>query len=169
MLIVFAGLPGTGKSSIARAIAEKLGAVFIRIDTIEQVLADAGAGDVVMADPGLSYLLGYALATENLKLGRTVVADSVNGLAITRDAWRAAAVAAGVPAVDVEVVCSDAAEHRRRVEERTSDIAGLNLPTWAEVEARDYHAWDRDRVVIDTAGRSLEACVEALSTTLARL
>ena len=169
MLIVFAGLPGTGKTSIARSLAERLGAVFIRIDTIEQVLADAGAGDVVMADPGLSYLLGYALATDNLRLGLPVVADSVNPLGITRDAWRAAASAASVSVIDVEVICSDVTEHRRRVEQRTSDIAGLTLPTWAEVEAREYHAWDRDRIVIDTAGRSLETCVDELSATLARL
>lgn len=169
MLIIFAGLPGVGKTSIARALAQRLPAVFLRIDTIEQVLTDAGADDVVRADPGLGYLIAYALAADNLALGRSVVADSVNAIAITRQAWRTVAETAGASAVEVEVVCSDTAEHRRRVERRKSDIAGLKLPTWAEVEAREYHPWPRERIVIDTAGRSLDACLEDLNAALAGL
>jgi hypothetical protein len=41
--------------------------------------------------------------------------------------------------------------HRRRVESRVADIAGHRLPTWQEVLERDYRAWDRPRLVIDTA------------------
>jgi predicted kinase len=35
MLIVFAGLPGSGKSSIARELAREIGAIWLRIDSIE--------------------------------------------------------------------------------------------------------------------------------------
>ena len=38
MLIIFGGLPGSGKSTIARALALRLGAVYLRIDTIEQAI-----------------------------------------------------------------------------------------------------------------------------------
>ncbi|HEY6734138.1 MAG TPA: AAA family ATPase, partial [Roseiarcus sp.] len=41
MLIVFAGLPGTGKSSVARELAGKLDAVWLRIDSIEQAIRDS--------------------------------------------------------------------------------------------------------------------------------
>ncbi len=166
MLIIFAGLPGVGKSSIARALTQDLEAVFLRIDTIEQVLSEAKADDVVRADPGLGYLIAYAVAAENLRLGRAVVADSVNAIAVTRDAWRAVAEKAGTGAVEVEVICSDVAEHRRRVETRIPDIAGLTLPTWAEVEAREHHAWMRDHIIIDTAGRSPETCLVQLKAVL---
>jgi hypothetical protein len=44
--------------------------------------------------------------------------------------------------------------HRRRVEERISDIENLRLPTWQEVLDRRYEKWSVDRVVVDTAGRS---------------
>jgi predicted kinase len=164
LLIIFAGLPGVGKTSIARALAQGLGAVFLRIDTIEQVLADVHADD--RTDPGLGYRIAYALAADNLRLGRTVVADSVNAIAVTRDAWRAVAEVAGTASVEVEVICSDRAEHRRRVETRVADIPGHVSPTWAEVEAREHHAWTRDHVVIDTAGRSLETCLMQLNAAL---
>lgn len=164
MLIVLAGLPGVGKSTIAREAARRLGATYLRIDTVEQALRACGtlAGGVAVE----GYAVAYRVAADNLALGRTVVADSVNPLRATRDAWRAVAAAAGVPAVDVEVVCSDAGEHRRRVEARTTDVAGLALPTWAAVQEREYHAWDRPRLVLDTATRPAEACAAEL---LARL
>jgi hypothetical protein len=63
---------------------------------------------------------------------------------------------AEVTALEVEIVCSDRDEHRRRVETRTSDIAGHRLPTWQEVVERDYRAWDTERLAIDTARLSVE-------------
>jgi predicted kinase len=168
VLIIFAGLPGVGKSSIARELARMRGAVFLRIDTIEQVLEGAGAGDVVMADPGLGYQIAYGLAADNLGLGLTVVADSVNALEITREAWRSVAERVGTPWVEVEVVCSDLAEHRRRVETRVADIPGHTPPTWREVEDREYHPSPGERIIIDTAGRSLETCLAELNAGLPR-
>ncbi|GKV79057.1 hypothetical protein PEC106568_42300 [Pectobacterium carotovorum subsp. carotovorum] len=38
MLIILGGLPGTGKSTIARLLASRLNAVWLRIDSIEQSL-----------------------------------------------------------------------------------------------------------------------------------
>ena len=131
MLIIFAGLPGVGKTTIAREVARQRGAAHLRIDTIEQVLTDAGVDDC--SDQGLGYRLAYALAADNLRLGLTVIGDSVNSLEVTREAWRGVAEAAGTPFVEVEVICSDPAEHRRRVETRNVDVPGLVPPTWAEV------------------------------------
>ena len=41
-----------------------------------------------------------------------------------------------------EVVLSDPHEHRRRVEQRRSDLVGLTVPTWAQVLGRNYQPWD---------------------------
>lgn len=49
------------------------------------------------------------------------------------------------------MVCSDAVEHRRRVEERQSDIPGFRLPTWEAVVSRHYMPWNEPHLVIDTA------------------
>ncbi|MDO9501934.1 AAA family ATPase [Falsiroseomonas sp.] len=161
-LVAFAGLPGTGKSTLARGLAQALGAAWIRIDHIEQAMREAGIAEVGPA----GYLAGYAVAQANLSLGLSVVADSVNPLQITRDAWRDAARVAGADFAEVEVVCSDPAEHRSRVETRAIDIPGLVPPTWDAVQAREYEAWDRKRLVIDTAGRSLDTSLAELRAAL---
>jgi predicted kinase len=164
ILIIFGGLPGTGKSALARALAEQLGAVFLRIDTIEQALRQSQAFAGSMDDAG--YRVAYAVVLDNLRLGRTVVADSVNPLQITRNAWRATAAAVGARAVEVEVVCSNAAEHRRRVESRLTDIPGFSLPSWQEVRDREYDPWDRPRILVDTSDRSVEQALTELRSAL---
>jgi predicted kinase len=162
MLYIFGGLPGTGKSTLARYLAAEQGAVYLRIDTIEQSLRNANVWDNGPA----GYLAAYGLAADNLRLGLPVVADSVNPLAVTRRAWREVAQQAGVPFVEIEVICSDKAKHRHRVESRSSDIPGHVPPTWAQVVARDYHPWEEDHIVINTADQTPEQNIEQLRQLL---
>ena len=164
MLIIFGGLSGSGKTVIAAELARRLGALYLRIDSIEQAIRDSGIVSGSVDDAG--YRVGYAVAEDNLRLGRTVIADSVNPLQLTRDAWIAAAHRASTSAVEVEIVCSDSNVHQQRVESRTADIAGLRLPTWREVVARQYQPWVREHVVIDTARRTVTENVEELLRAL---
>src|SRR5262249_32594478 len=115
---------------------------------------------------GEGYRLAYRVASDNLRLGNSVVADSCNPIELTRREWEQVAIDAGVPYSNIEVICSDAIEHRRRIEARASTVAGLQLPTWQDIVDREYHPWTVPRVVIDTRGRS-EA--ESLDALLARL
>lgn len=144
-----------GKTTIASRVAAETGAVFLRIDVIEMALHDEG-----VEVEGQGYAVAYALAESNLRLGLTVIADSVNPIPLTRAAWCAVAARAGAALVEVEVICSDLAEHRRRVENRVTDLPGFVPPTWADVVGRDYQARDDGRLVIDTATLSAEAGVE---------
>lgn len=164
MLIILGGLPGTGKTTIARELARGIDAVHVRIDSIEQAIFDSRISPESVEDAG--YRVGYAVAEDNLRLGRTVIADSVNPLSITRDSWLRVANRAQVPVLEVEIECSDQAEHRRRVEERFGDLPGLPALTWQDVVERDYRPWPREHLVIDTAGRTIEQCVALLRAAL---
>lgn len=166
MLIVFSGLPGTGKSTLACAVSQERRATYLRIDSIEQAIRASG---MLADDVGPSgYMVAYALTETNLSLGRSVVADCVNPLAVTREAWRSVAQRAGAPLVNIEVICSDRAEHRRRVETRSTDIPGLELPTWVDVLRREYEPWASPRLVIDTAGREVADTLAELRSRLAQ-
>ncbi|MFF4249790.1 AAA family ATPase [Streptomyces sp. NPDC001663] len=164
MLVVMGGLPATGKTTLARLLAARIGAVHLRVDTVEQALVRSGLARHPVGPAG--YVVGYALAEEHLRQGLTVIAESVNPLTVTRDAWRDAALRAGAPVVEVEVVCSDPAEHRRRVTSRSVDIPDLPLPDWQQIVEREYEPWEREHVVVDTAGadpaESLGGLLEAV-------
>ena len=156
-LIVFSGLPGSGKSSIARDLATTIGAVWLRIDSLEQAIRESGVVSGSLDDAG--YRAGYAVALDNLALGLDVIGDSVNPWMQTRNGWRDVGLRAGAQVIEIEIVCTDFAEHRRRVETRTSEVPGLALPDWRAVTERDYHAWDRDHLTIDTSKNSVDASV----------
>jgi predicted kinase len=164
MLIVIGGLPGTGKTTLARELVRGLCAVYLRIDSVEQALLQSG----VLSDIGSAgYLAGYAIAADNLKLGQTVVTDMVNPLVVTRDAWVEVASKADVPIVEIEVICSDIVEHRRKVESRKADIPGHKLPTWQDVLDRQYEPWHREHLTVDTANMSVSQAVHSIMEHLA--
>lgn len=161
LLIVFGGLPGTGKTTLARALTRRLGASYVRIDAIEQSVRAAGQP----VGP-IGYVIGNGIATENLKLGRTVIADCVNPMLASRNGWRETAKANAARLVEIEIVCSDPGEHRRRVEIRASDIGGLVVPTWQDVVNRAYEPWDREHIVLDTAADSIDQLVDRLEALI---
>jgi predicted kinase len=164
MLIVFGGLPGTGKTTLARLLARELNAVYVRVDTLEQALVRAFPAGTEIGAAG--YTVAHAVTTENLITGMTVVVDAVNALEFVRQIWRDLAGEASAALFEVECVCTDAAIHQRRVEEREADIPGHVQPTWQEVEAREYEPWLEPHQQIDTAYNSPQA---ALALLLAQL
>ncbi|NKE67140.1 AAA family ATPase [Ramlibacter sp. RBP-2] len=164
MLIALTGLPGTGKTTIARLLAERLGAVHLRIDTIERALVASGS----MSDVGAAgYEVAYGVAADNLGRGLSVVADCVNPVAASRRQWARVAAEAGRGCLMVHVVCSDAAEHRRRLATRTSDIAGQVLPSWEAVRGMRFEPVAGEALLLDTAtldpGRAADVVLQAVA------
>jgi predicted kinase len=159
-LIVFAGLPGTGKSTLARALAGETGAVWLRVDSVEQAIRESGVVPGSVDDAGYRAL--HAVARDNLRLGRDVIGDSVNPWMLTRNAWRNVGLQAGAHVVEIETVCTDPEEHRCRIETRLNDIPSLTPPDWQAVIGRDYQSWDRVHLTVDTAGRSVASCVKLI-------
>jgi predicted kinase len=168
VLVVVGGLPAAGKSTVASALARQVGFTFVRVDRIEQAIIDsAGPGQPLRQPLGpVGYTVAYGVAAEQLGHGVSVVAECVNPLGVTRDAWRDIAADCGARLVEVELVCTDQAAHRERAQTREVDIRGLRLPDWEQITSREYEPWDRGHLVIDTATRTP---AEAVATILAAI
>lgn len=164
LLIVFGGLPATGKTTLARALARRLSAIHLRVDTIEQSLKAAG-----LAVGPTGYVLANALAADNLMLGLGVVADCVNPVLASRNGWRQTASQCSARLVEIEIICSDLAEHRGRAEGRVSDIKGLVQPGWDQITSGLYEPWDREHFVLDSAGTSIDRLVDELEAHVRRI
>lgn len=88
ILFIFSGLPATGKTTLAKMLAQHCQATYLRIDTIEQGLRDLCHFQV----EGEGYRLSYRIARDNLLLGNSVVADSCNPIWLTRKEWQQVAL-----------------------------------------------------------------------------
>lgn len=147
VLIVFGGRPGSGKSTIAQALSYRLNAVLLEIDRIEAPIQAKHGRDV----GPLGYNVAYQVATSNLDLGHVVIADCVNPIAVTRNAWASVAMGCNASLVQVNVECSDTQEHRRRVERRLVERPMQGLPDWDSVQARRIDEWPEADITLDTA------------------
>jgi predicted kinase len=157
LLIVFAGPPGTGKSTLARAVAERRDATWLRVDVAEAAMLRAGIPRSF--ETGLAaYLTVRDIASDLLRVGRNVVVDAVNGVEWAHATWRTLANESGASLFVVELTCSDREEHRRRVETREAPTPPLPLPTWAEVVEREYLPWPDPVLRMDTID-PVDACL----------
>lgn len=157
-LIVVGGLPAVGKTAVCREVLrlraegqpQSQPPTWLRIDSIEQALRDSG--EMIPGAPGgAGYYAAAAVARDVLASGGDVLVECVNPLPITRRLWEETASAQGYRFLAVELICSDTTEHRRRAQRRSSDIGGLELPDWQEIEHRDYVPWPEADLRLDTA------------------
>jgi len=161
MLIEFGGLPGTGKSTLAGRLATATGAVWLRIDEIEGAMRRNG---LTPEQTGVAaYSVAHDVAANHLRRGLLVIADAVNPVSEARAGWRDLARSVGCGHLVIETTCPDAAEHRRRVEARVSDLPGWVYPAWDQVQqtALRYEPRTDDRLTLDTT-RPAAACYQEL-------
>ena len=164
VLVVVGGLPATGKSTIATALARRTSASYLRVDRIEQAIV---AWSTLSHPVGpVGYAVAHAVAREQLELGLDVIVECVNPTALTRNAWVGTAEAAAAELVEVEVICSDQDEHRRRSEVRSSDVEGLVKPTWTAILEREYEPWLRKPLVLDSAITSPDIAAQKIASRM---
>ena len=168
-LSVVGGLPAVGKTAVCREILrlraearpQSRPPTWLRIDTVEQALRDSG--EMLPGMPGgAGYYVAAAVARDVLASGGEVLIECVNPLPITRRLWEETASAQGCRFLAVELVCSDTTEHRRRAQRRSSDIGGLELPDWREIEHRDYVPWPEADLRLDTARLTAAEAAQAI-------
>ena len=150
MLIVMAGLPGSGKSTIAAAAARHLTCAMVSVDPLEAAMWLAGI-DRDQPTGLAAYVVAEAVAREQLHLGHDVIVDAVNDVEPARQQWRELAAQMNVRMLFVEIVASDPVEHRRRLEARRRDIEGFPEPSWESIDARrvGFAEWEDDRIRLD--------------------
>jgi len=141
MLVVMAGLPGTGKSTIGQVVASRLGIPVVAVDPIETAILQAG---IASDQPtGLAaYLVAETLAERLLVLGGGAMVDAVNAVAPAREQWVDLASRLDEPIRFIEVICSDPELHRSRIEAWRESMPHIQL-TWNAVEQSfdDYAEW----------------------------
>ena len=164
MLIVMAGLPGSGKSAIAGELATALRCALLSVDPIEAAMWRAG---VAPDQPtGLAaYVVAEDLPREQLLLGNVAVVDAVDEVEEAREQWRSLAADLTAPLAFIEVFCSDPATHRQRLEHRRRGIAGFPEPTWESVVARQEHLrrWGDARLRLDSMRPLRENVADAIA------
>jgi predicted kinase len=158
MLIVLSGLPATGKTAIAEAVARELGAVLLSVDPVDSALAGVGVRET--GAPGLAaYAVVGAMAEQNLALGMTVVVDAVNAVGEAKTFWIELSRRLDARLLAIETVLVDERLHRGRLSGRVRDLA-IPEPTWEAVALRrgEWVAWPFAPLVINS-GEALEANV----------
>ena len=145
-LIVLSGLPGSGKSMLAEGLSRTLSMPVFSVDPIEAAMWQSG---LPKHSTGIAaYDVAISLADEHLRLGHSVIADAVNPVEAPRAAWRNLAAKHRAELKVIECVCTDEAVHRRRIEARIRNIAGMPEVTWARVLERraEYEGWTDARL-----------------------
>ncbi|WP_405230126.1 AAA family ATPase [Lentisalinibacter sediminis] len=167
-LLSLAGKAGTGKTTIAKALCSRLGAVYVGVDGIEMSLRQFGSatGEPVIT----GYSVGFYIALVNLSLGNAVVADSLNPNGLTRRLWHHAAASTNSRFIGVEVHCSDEQLHQERIVRRCRKLAsGPSLDeglVWQRASTGSYQAWSTAEARIDTATGGPDDSVRTLLTLL---
>jgi predicted kinase len=154
VLILFSGLPGCGKTSLARAVAPSLHLPLFTKDRVQRVLRDEA--------PGTPLIVGYHLlldqADEQLGLGTSVILDAVFPRAGFRQAAMQIAARQGATPRAIECICSDEALWRARMVDRVEYAPGWQPLGWAEVERLrvEWEPWPPGATHVADSIRPLE-------------
>jgi predicted kinase len=163
MIVIVAGLPGTGKTTLARALASRTSGRVLNKDEIRHaIFVDSEIEYSSAQDDFCLHVMletaGYLLRRDSERMiffdGRTFsrryqIDNVLNAAASLHQPWRI-----------VECVCSDETAQRRLAsdaESRNHPAGNRNYDLYLEVKAR-FEAITLPRIVADT-GQSLEVCV----------
>lgn len=152
-LVVFSGLPGTGKSTLAEVLGRHLSIPVFAKDWLEATLLRC---ELVASNPekplgSAGYQLLTTLAERQLMLRQSVILDSVASTQSIRTAWKRLCEQYKAEWRVIECICPDESFHRSKLLGRQRDIPGWHELKWSDVEqVREYFApWTDKRLVLD--------------------
>ena len=153
-LIVFSGLPGVGKSALAESVGRTLGIPVFAKDWLEATLVrcELTPSNKEKSLGSVGYELLTVLAERQLRLGQSVILDSVASTESIRSAWKQLSARYAAEWFVVECICSNEIVHRARLNVRQRHIPGWHELEWSEVErVRNYYVpWSEPHLVVDS-------------------
>jgi predicted kinase len=134
-LIIFFGLPGTGKSKMAEALGKHFAIPVFAKDWLEATLVRC---DLIPANPdkplgSAGYQLLTTLAERQLMLGQSAILDSVASTGTIRSIWRQLCEHYQAQWRVIECICTDESIHRAMLSRRERHIPGWHELKWSDV------------------------------------
>ena len=140
LLLVFTGLPGCGKTTLARRVAQALSIPLFSKDHVQSALVQQNLAPRATAD---GYLLILNLAEEQLSLGVSCILDAVFPLPGFRQSLEELSTRHGARLRVIHCICSDEFVWKQRMQGRTQYHDYWTPVGWEEVERLKaiYEPW----------------------------
>ncbi|MBI5304877.1 MAG: AAA family ATPase [Chloroflexi bacterium] len=153
VLFVFSGLPGTGKSFLARSLAERLPSVIVQSDFVRKTLV--GIPTYSAAESAFIHQVSHAVIARLLARGCRVISDATNLAEWHREKLYRVAADTHAQLVVVRTVAPDAVIRARlsqRIGER--DPRDFSDADWNvyEMLQRELEPVRAPHLVVDTSG-----------------